>query len=75
MTHAICPTGPDDYLDAQARADPRTWGVRRDMPSPASPNRPDFELVKVTPAMREELGLAEYIGYIMRPKEKEGKDD
>ena len=74
MSFAICSTSRDDYLDAQARSDPRTWGVRRDTP-PASPGRDDFELIEVTPAMREEVGLAEYIGYIMRPKKTEGKDD
>lgn len=75
MTYAICSTSRDDYLDAQARSDPRTWGVRRDAPPPASPGRDDFDLIEVTPAIREELGLAPYIGYVMRPKKMEGKDD
>jgi len=75
MTFAICPTSSDDFLDAQVRSDPRTWGVQRDTPPPASSGRADFDLIEVTPAMREELGLAPYIDYVMRPKQTEGTDD
>jgi len=63
---AVCSTGYTDDLDAVDRADPRTWGVRHDDVPPTSKNRPDFELIKVTPELRDELGLADHVDYVLR---------
>ena len=50
----LMPIRRDDLEDAIARADPRTWGIRRKMPY-ASPQESDCIIVPVTPAIREQL--------------------
>ncbi len=60
----IMPIHPDDALDAQNRADPRAWGLRRKMGYTSS-QESDCIFIKVTPEIRAQLtGLDRLANYI-----------